>query len=202
MPTVVLIGASLYTIGSMAKKFVKRYMPDVHKIRHHRHLRFFGTLLHDPNLWHLNRHSVAGAMAVGLFWAFVPMPLQMIPAAAFAIWFRVNLPISVALVWLTNPITMPAVFYFNYKLGTWILRRPVEDVAFPVSDVKFELSWAWINQEWTWVTHEFSSIWQPFLLGSLVVASLSALAGYWGMRAFWRLHVVREWERRRKRRRK
>ena len=141
----------------MAKKFVKRYMPDAHKIRHHRHLRFFGTLLHDPNLWHLNRHSVAGAMAVGLFWAFVPIPLQMIPAAALAIWFRVNLPISVALVWLTNPITMPPVFYFNYKLGTWILRRPVEDVTFPVSDVKFELSWTWVTHEWAWITHEFGA---------------------------------------------
>jgi uncharacterized protein (DUF2062 family) len=179
----------------MAKKFVKRYMPDVHKIRHHRHLRFFGTLLHDPNLWHLNRHSVAGAVAAGLFWACVPMPFQMIPAAASAIWFRVNLPISVALVWLTNPITMPPIFYFCYKLGTWILRSPVKDVTFTVSDTTFELSW-------TWITQELGHIWQPFLLGCFVVGSLSALAGYWGMRAFWRLHVIRAWEARKKLRRK
>lgn len=177
----------------MAKKIVKRYMPDVHKIRHHRHLRFFGTLLHDPNLWHLNRHSVAGAVAAGLFMAFIPMPFQMIPAAALAIWFRVNLPISVALVWLTNPITIPPVFYFCYKLGTWVLHRPVRPVTFGISDTTFELSW-------TWVTHEFGNIWQPLLLGSVVVASLAALAGYWGMRAFWRLHVVRAWEARRKKR--
>jgi hypothetical protein len=133
-------------------------------------------------------------MAVGLFMAFVPIPFQMIPAAAFAIWFRVNLPISVTLVWLTNPLTMPPLFYFNYKLGTWILQRPVKDVTFAISDTTFELSW-------TWITQEFASIWQPFLLGSLIVASLSALAGYWGTRAFWRLHVVRAWETRRKKRR-
>ena len=66
----------------MAKKLIRRFLPDAHKIRDHKHLRVFGTLLHDPNIWHLNRHSVAGAFAVGLFMAFVPMPLQMIPAAA------------------------------------------------------------------------------------------------------------------------
>ena len=69
----------------MAKKLIRRYLPDPHKIRDHKHLRLFGTLLHDPNLWHLNRRSVSGAFAVGLFMAFVPMPFQMIPAAALAI---------------------------------------------------------------------------------------------------------------------
>ena len=138
---------------------------------------------------------MAGAVAVGLFWAFAPMPFQMIPAAACAIWFRVNLPISVTLVWLTNPLTIPPVFYFNYKLGTWLLQRPVKDVTFDISDTTFELSW-------NWITHEFGYIWQPLLLGSFVVATLAALTGYWGMRAFWRLNVVRAWEARRKKRRK
>ena len=177
----------------MTKKFIKQYTPDIHKIRQHRHLQFFGTLLHDANLWHLNRRSVSGAMACGLFVAFVPLPFQMVGAAALAIWFRVNLPISVALVWLTNPVTMPPVFYFCYKLGTWILGHPVKNVNFEVSDVTFELSW-------TWITQELGHIWQPFLLGCLIAASVSALIGYWGMRAFWRLNVVREWEKRKTKR--
>lgn len=177
----------------MAKKFVKRYIPDVHKIRHHRHLRFFGNLLQDPNLWHLNRHSVAGAVAIGLFMAFIPVPFQMVPAAAFAIWLRVNLPISVALVWLTNPFTMPPVFFFSYKVGAWILQRPTKPVTFGISDSTFELSW-------TWITTEFGHIWQPLLLGSIIIGIFASLAGYWGMRAFWRLHVIREWEKRKRKR--
>ncbi len=158
-------------------------MPDVHKIRAHKHLRFFGRLLHDPNLWHLNRRSAAGAFAIGLFMAFVPMPFQMIPAAALAIVFRVNLPISVTLVWITNPVTMPPLFYFCYKVGAWILNRPVKDFA-------FELTWQWL-------TTELSLFWQSFLFGCLIVASASSLAGYLGIRALWRWHVIRQWERRR-----
>jgi uncharacterized protein (DUF2062 family) len=171
----------------MAKKVIKRLLPDVHKIRSHKHLQFFGRLLHDANLWHLNRRSVSGAVAVGLFMALVPIPFQMIPAAALAILFRVNLPISVTLVWLTNPLTMPPVFYFCYKVGSWVLRQPVQDVT-------FELSWAWLSTE-------LGQIWQPFLLGSLIVGVILSVAGYWSMRAFWRLHVIQEWEKRVKKRR-
>src|SRR3989344_5415084 len=168
----------------MAKKLIRRYLPDAHKMRDHKHLRVFGRLLHDPNLWHLNRRSVAGAFAIGLFMAFVPMPLQMIPAAALAIFFRVNLPISVALVWITNPLTMAPISYFCYRLGVWALNTPMQTVEFQVS--------------WEWITTEFVRIWQPFLFGSLLVSGIGATAGYFGMHALWRWHVIRDWERRKR----
>ncbi|HSD96957.1 MAG TPA: DUF2062 domain-containing protein [Sulfuricaulis sp.] len=170
----------------MAKKLIRRYLPDAHKIRNHKHLRLFGTLLHDPNLWHLNRRSVAGAFAIGLFMAFVPMPFQMIPAAALAIFYRVNLPIAVALVWITNPATMPPIYYFCYRLGAWVLDTPVQAVEFQIS--------------WEWFTTELVRVWKPFLTGSLLVGVICAATGYFGMHALWRWHVIREWERRRLRR--
>ena len=55
----------------------------------------FWPLLHHPNLWHLNRHSVAGGVAVGLFTGLIPGPVQMLFAAIFAVVFRVNLPVAV-----------------------------------------------------------------------------------------------------------
>ncbi|MCB1903170.1 MAG: DUF2062 domain-containing protein, partial [Gammaproteobacteria bacterium] len=76
----------------MPKQIIKRFAPDHEVIRNHKHLRIFGNLLHDPNLWHMNRRSVSGAFAVGLFWAFIPIPMQMVAAAAIAIIARVNLP--------------------------------------------------------------------------------------------------------------
>ena len=94
----------------MPRRIFKRYMPDPERIRGDKSLRFLGKLIHEPNLWHLNRRSVARAMAVGLFAAFIPLPMQMLLAASLAIPVRGNLPISIGLVWLTNPITMPPVF--------------------------------------------------------------------------------------------
>ena len=173
----------------MPKKFIKRWMPDHEKIRKHPQLnKVFGKLLHDPNLLHLNRHSVSGAFFVGLLMAFVPLPTQMIFAAAAAILLRVNLPISVGLVWLTNPVTMPPVFYFCYKVGAWVLHRPVAQHHFEMT--------------WTWVTTELASMWQPFLLGCLICGLTAATLGAGVIRLIWRIHVIRQWQARRASRRK
>jgi hypothetical protein len=166
----------------MPKKFIKRFMPDHRKVREHKYLKMFGTLLHDPNLWHLNRRSVAGAFANGLFMAFVPIPFQMVLAAIAAIIARVNLPISVGLVWLTNPITMPPMFYGTYVFGAWLLGR--EPGKF-----HFELSFEWLLSE-------LSHIWQPFLLGCFVTGTIASLLGYVTIRLLWRYHIVKTWRER------
>lgn len=160
-------------------------MPDHKVIREHRHLQVFGSLLHDPNLWHLNRRSASGAFAVGLFFAFVPVPFQMVLAVAGAIICRVNLPLSAALVWVTNPITMPPIFYFTYRVGTWILGEPA-------GEFHFELSWDVLS-------HDMGLIWQPFLLGSLVCGTICAALGYLVIRGWWRWHIVKHLERRKAR---
>ncbi len=165
----------------MPKNFIKRFMPDHQMVRNHRHLRFLGKLLHDPNLFHLNRRSASGAFGVGVFVAFVPVPFQMVLAAAFAVLFRVNLPISVALVWLTNPVTMPPIFYFVYKVGTWMLGTPARELQFQATP--------------EWLMQEIGAIWQPFLLGSFVVGTLCAVASYFAVRGLWRLRIVRHWQR-------
>lgn len=166
----------------MPKRFIQRYMPDHQTIRDHRHLRFMGTLLHDRNLWHLNRHSVAGAFFVGLFVAFIPIPFQMVLAALFAVALQVHLPISVGLVWVTNPLTMPPIFYFAYRLGCWVTSQPV-------GDFHVELSIDWLMTG-------LADVWQPLLVGSSVLAVISGMLGYAGMRLFWRGMVIWKWRKR------
>ena len=166
----------------MPRRLLKRIMPDHKTIREHKHLRCFGTLLHNPALWHLNRHSVAKAFAVGLFFAWVPVPFQMVLAAGGAILLHANLPLSIVLVWLTNPITMPPMFYGAYKLGAWLLGEELQHF-------EMELSFAWLQ-------HEMSLIWQPFLFGCLVLAVVSALLGYVGIQLAWRRMVIKRWRKR------
>ncbi|MCU7852806.1 MAG: DUF2062 domain-containing protein [Candidatus Thiodiazotropha sp. (ex Monitilora ramsayi)] len=168
----------------MPKRLIKRLLPHHDKVREHKHLQVFGTLLHDGNLWHLNRHSASGGFAVGLFMAFVPLPFQMIFAAAAAILFRVNLPLSVTLVWITNPITIPPMFLFAYLVGTWV-------VGVPPDVEPFQFSLEWIENG------GLNSIWLPLLVGCLICASVSALLGYGMIRWIWRWHVVEKWKLRR-----
>ncbi len=170
----------------MPKKIIKRFLPNHKKIREHKHLQIFGKLIHDPNLWHLNRRSVSGAFSVGLFAAFVPVPFQMILAAAVAIPLRVNLPISVALVWITNPLTMPAIFYGSYKVGAWVLDTPVREI-------EFELTVEWLMTQ-------LGDIWGPFLLGCFLVGLTLAIVSNLLIRWFWRSHVLKGWKERRRRR--
>jgi len=79
------------------KRWLRRITPNRAQVREHKQLRAFGKRLQDPALWHLNRQSVSGAFAVGMFVMYLPPLGQLLIAAAGAIAFRVNLPISVAL---------------------------------------------------------------------------------------------------------
>ncbi len=174
----------------MPKRLLKRFLPEHRVIREHKHLQWLGTHLHDPNLWHLNRRSVPGAFSIGLFMAFVPVPFQMVLAAVAAIIVRVNLPVSVALVWITNPLTMAPIFYLAYKIGSLALGEAPQEIEFELSV--------------EWMTTQLDDIWQPFLLGCLILGSLASLTGNLLVRSFWRLQVRKNWklrvEARRKRR--
>jgi uncharacterized protein (DUF2062 family) len=171
----------------MAKHFIRRITPNHATISKHRHLQIFGKRLHDPNLWHINRRSSAGAFAVGLFIAFVPIPFQMVLAAGAAIILRVNLPLSVVLVWVTNPVTIPPICLFAYLVGTWVLGTPAS-----ANDFVFTLAW--------FENRGLEDIWAPFLLGCLICGGISSIIGYSLIRGLWRMHAVRQWEKRRLRR--
>jgi uncharacterized protein (DUF2062 family) len=166
----------------MPRRIFKRYMPDPTSIREHKSLRFFGKLLHDPNLWHLNRHSVARAMGVGLFAALIPIPMQMLLAAALAIPVRGNLPIAVSLVWLTNPLTMPPVFFVTYMTGAWLMQVPARTLP---DELTFD-----------WITDQLATVWQPFLLGSVVCGVVLGIAAYFTTLLYWRWWIGRQWRRR------
>lgn len=172
----------------MPKRIIKQFLPDHEKLREHKQLKWLGKLLDDPNLLHLNRTSVSGATSVGLFVALMPAPFQMVIAALFAFLFRVNLPISIVLVWISNPLTMPPIFYFCYLVGAWILQVPV-------SESEFEMTTQWIMNE-LWL------IWQPLVLGSLLVGTVLAVAGNILIRLMWRMHVIRNWKERKARKAK
>jgi uncharacterized protein (DUF2062 family) len=163
----------------MAKKLIQKYLPDLEKIRQHKNLQFLGERLHLPHLWLLNRHQISAAFAIGLFCAWIPTPGQMAIAGIAAFYFEANLPISVALVWLTNPLTMPPLFYFAYRVGLAFLDYPPPD-----TDFEFSLSSLLTG---------VGDIGGIFLYGCFVCGVISAVLGYLGVQLFWRYHVAKQW---------
>lgn len=183
MDNVVLL--LLVLLCFMPRKFLRKFSPDPAKLKQHKHLQFLGDTLHLPYLWHLNRRNVASAFAIGLFAMWLPIPFQSVIAALLAVFFRANLPLAVALVFVTNPVTMPPMLYAAYELGAMI-------VGHPSTGFNFEPSLDWLM-------NGLILIWKPFVLGIALMAVISSLAGYYGVHLLWRLHLLQHLKERRAR---
>ena len=164
------------------RRFFKRVLPAHHKIREQKRLQILGDILNDPNIFHLTKRSVAGGVATGLFWACLPIPGQMLVSAICAVYLRVNLPLAVVLVWITNPLTIPPYLFFAYKTGIFLLDQPV-------SEFSFEMSLEWFGEG-------LMHVWQPLLAGCLLYSILTSIIGYGLLRWLWRLAAIRKWENR------
>src|SRR5258707_15172025 len=104
----------------MPRNFFRKYLPSRESVRQNRFVARFGSLLRHPNLWHVNRRSVSGGVAAGMFAGLVPgsNPGQFAVAAMLAVAFRVNLPVAVAVTLYTNPLTIGPIYVITYWIGT------------------------------------------------------------------------------------
>jgi uncharacterized protein len=152
-------------------KSLRRYLPDPAKIREIKSLRFLGEKIYSPNLWYLNRSSVSRAFAVGL-WAMYtpPLPWQQVIAAIGAVYFGANLPIAVALVWITNPLTWLPLYYIAYEVGA---------IALNSATFSFEQFSEFFDIE------KVMSLGAPLLVGCLILMHVGALIGYFGIQWLW-----------------
>lgn len=172
------------------RRWLRNLAPDHRSIADNRWLApFRGTLLH-PRLWHLNRHSAAGGVALGLFCGLIPGPLQMISAAFGAVLLRVNLPLALLATLYTNPFTIVPLYLAAFKLGAWVLQVDGSFVAPPEWGT---LNWhAWMHAVFDWGL----TLGRPLAFGLLLLALALAASGYLLMRMAWRWHLLAAWRRR------
>jgi uncharacterized protein (DUF2062 family) len=182
-------------LSAMPRKFFRKYLPSHEAVRQNRYIARFGTLLHHPNLWHLNRHSVAGGVAVGLFSGLVPGPFQMLTAAILAVPLRVNLPVALATTLYTNPLTIGPLYVIAYWIGTLFVPGDRAPFSHPPGFDWSNLG-AWLRASFDWML----SLGKPLAVGLVVLALGLAIAGYVVVQLAWRAQVVVAWRRRRARR--
>lgn len=176
----------------MPRKFIKKLLPEHRTLLENRWLQPFRAVLHDPALIVPHRRAVARGLAVGLFWAFMPVPLQSIFAAVTCIWLRVNVLVAIAACWITNPITAAPIVYAAHAIGAFILGPgPVPPDA-PAS-VAGNHSLEALLQVW----QQLLSLGEAFLLGTLVLSVAASAVGYLFVNTFWLWSVRRAFARRR-----
>ena len=126
------------------------------------------------------------AFALGLFVAYLPFPGHMLAAALLAIALRVNIAVAVLSTWTINPLTMGPMYYLAFTVGQYLLGqepRPFE----------FELSFEWLIDR-------FVYIWEPLILGCVLLGAILSLLGFVALDLLWRASISDYLARRRKRR--
>ena len=172
----------------MPRRFFRKFTVKRHELSERWFLTPFRHMLHDHRLWGIRRKNVVPAFALGLFIAWMPFPGHIIQAALLALALRVNIPVAALTTFVSNPLTMGPIYYFAYQVGAKLLGVPETPFVFEMS--------------LDWVTHTFVSIWQPMLLGCILVGAIAALFGFLLLDALWRysIHDYKSRKRRERRR--
>lgn len=156
----------------MARRLIRRWLPDARAVRESPALRRLGPLLERPWLWRCTRRGVALGLALGMFFGLL-LPLgQSLVSGALAILLRANLPAAVLATFVSNPLTTPGIVVAGYYVGTMALGLPFS----PPGD---EAGLPWSDR--------IAAMGEPVLAGLLVMANSAALLTYAGVRIAWRI---------------
>lgn len=129
----------------------------------------FAEKYNIPNGYlHISRRLVTRGIFVGLFWGLVPMPMQMLAVILTMTLFKFNVPIAISMVWLSNPATMPFMYYIEYMTGNLLLGKD------GVADVQLTIDW--FKENW-------SNIILPLYVGTafymITIPTLASLLVNW-----------------------
>ncbi len=130
----------------------------------------------------VNRKAITRGLLIGIFWGFIPMPFQMLAVLAMTPFLRFNVPIAISMVWLSNPVTMPFMYYMEYHTGAFFLGKP---------HLHVELTMEWFQ-------HNMANIFIPLYAGTLIYAILVSVGVYYGVNWLW-IHSVKKEKRHAKR---
>jgi uncharacterized protein (DUF2062 family) len=171
------------------RRWLKRVTPNRHSLEKIWCVKRLMALFPDRSCWTFNRSGVTRAFALGLFIAFIPptplLPVHLVVCAMLGVYFRLNLPVLVATVFVSNPFTwLPQV-----AGSVWVGAKLMGLDLMPFLHA--------ISQQTIW--KDLSELWPPLLLGALVLGLIAAAAGYVLAQGVWRARVIYHLRRRRAR---
>jgi uncharacterized protein (DUF2062 family) len=168
----------------MPRRFFRKFAFKRHELSKRWFMAPFRRLMNDHRLWSIRRKTVVPAFAVGLFVSFLPFPGHIITAVLSAVALRINIPVAALSTFACNPLTVGPMYYVAYLFGAALLGVPEQPFEF-----EFSLDW---------VTHTFVTLWQPLLLGCVILGAILALLGYVILDRVWRSSIADYKERKRR----
>ena len=131
-----------------------------------------------PEFLSANRKMISKGVFIGIFIAFIPMPMQMAAVLAVMPFTRFNVPIALAMCWLSNPFTMPPMYYMEYLTGSLITGSEPLHVEMTLD----------------WFSENIDDIFVDLYVGTLPYSIIGSLGGYWLVNHFWKSSVDRDKE--------
>jgi hypothetical protein len=171
------------------RRWLQRITPDRKTLEKLWCLKPFAAVVLDRGCWTFNRHSVTRGFAVGLFIAFIPptpLPVHLVTCVIFGMLWRLNLPVLIGTVFVSNPFTWLPQFLASIWVGAKLLGL---DLGPFIHEPLPHHSWGHFNQ-----------LWAPLFLGALVLGLLAGGFGFVLAQCVWRLRVLYHLRRRRTRR--
>lgn len=129
-----------------------------------------------PEYLSTSRKMISRAVLIGLFIAFIPMPMQMAAVLLFVPFVKFNVPVALAMCWLSNPVTMPPMYYMEYLTGSFLLGIKPEPVQMTLE----------------WFKDNLDNIFVPLYFGTAVYSIFGSLLAYFAVNYFWKLSVRRD----------
>lgn len=142
--------------------------------------------------------SIAAGVALGVFVGLTPtVGFQMLIAALLATVFRVNRLAAVVPVWITNPFTIVPIYYFEFRVGSWVTgsrggARVIERLTVlseRISEVSIRDLWGTMGALVAATGQLGANVLVPLIVGSLIAGVAGAAASY--PLALWTVSAVR-----------
>jgi hypothetical protein len=135
-------------------------------------------------------HEISLGAAIGVFIAMTPtIGVQMMLALVTTTALRANKAVSVAMVWISNPLTMVPIFFFNWQVGRSLVRTAdvagdsavrdkLREIIDSIGGMTNLAAHIFDGEFWSQVLRLVWELGVELWIGSFLVGGVSAVVGY------------------------
>ena len=123
-----------------------------------------------------NKKMISKGVLIGLVIAFIPMPMQMAFVLTIIPFTKFNVPIALAMCWLSNPLTMPLMYYIEYLTGAYIMGIETQNIKITID----------------WFMQNIDNIFIPLYIGTAFYSIFISTSIYMIINFLWNSSVKKE----------